>query len=227
MSVAYQEITRETSRAHTSRRHPKLRVVGEQSAAVHSKSRGEEVCHGDARGAASVTALRVAGARRRWNTPALGAVRRPVAFAPEVGTHKVARAVPLSAPSVSRSRTVSASLASNTASATLVKPVRGAAVPGVRSSTASLDSVVRMGVRVALTIAVTLLLASFAMIVGTTFLETGMATVTVQGGDSLASIAASIPGVPDISTGVADIVNLNGLSSHNLVPGQVLEIPGY
>ena len=84
-----------------------------------------------------------------------------------------------------------------------------------------------MGVRVALTIAVTLLLASFAMIVGTTFLETGMATVTVQGGDSLASIAASIPGVPDISTGVADIVNLNGLSSHNLVPGQVLEIPGY
>ena len=48
MSVAYQEITRETSRAHTSRRHPKLRVVGEQSAAVHSKSRGEEVCHGDA-----------------------------------------------------------------------------------------------------------------------------------------------------------------------------------
>ncbi|MBS5748599.1 MULTISPECIES: LysM peptidoglycan-binding domain-containing protein [Actinotignum] len=207
MSVAYQEIPRETSRAHTSRRHPKLRVVGEHPAA-RQELRGEEMrCGedrgdarpgvlGDARGGASVTALRVVQARRRWNTPALGAVRRPVAFAPQ---------------SIARSATQRAEPAA----------VRS------RTAPASLDVIVRMGVRVALTIAVTLLLASFAMIVGTTFLETGMATVTVQGGDTLASIAASIPGVPDISTGVADIVNLNGLASHDLVPGQVLEIPGY
>ena len=204
MSVAYQEIPRETSRAHTSRRHPKLRVVGEHPAAVYRELRGEEVRCGDdcgdargsVRGGASVTALRVVQARRRWNTPALGAVRRPVAFAPQ---------------SIARSATQRAEPAA----------VRS------RTAPASLDVIVRMGVRVALTIAVTLLLASFAMIVGTTFLETGMATVTVQGGDTLASIAASIPGVPDISTGVADIVNLNGLVSHDLVPGQVLEIPGY
>ncbi|MFG6285508.1 LysM peptidoglycan-binding domain-containing protein [Actinotignum schaalii] len=216
MSVAYQEITRETSRAHTSRRHPKLRVVGEQSAAVHSKPCGEEVRHGDVRGGASVTALRVAGARRRWNTPALGAVRRPVVVAPRPVVRSAAGAAARSA----------SHIATRGEASSATRVAAQASVPS-RAASASLDGIVRMGVRVALTIAVTLLLASFAMIVGTTFLETGMATVTVQGGDTLASIAASIPGVPDISTGVADIVNLNGLVSHDLVPGQVLEIPGY
>ncbi|WP_320753663.1 hypothetical protein, partial [Actinotignum timonense] len=52
MSVAYQEIPRETSRAHTSRRHPKLRVVGEHPAAVHRELRGGEVRCGDDRGGA-------------------------------------------------------------------------------------------------------------------------------------------------------------------------------
>ncbi|MGJ9529821.1 LysM peptidoglycan-binding domain-containing protein [Actinotignum sp. GS-2025a] len=227
MSVAYQEIPRETSRAHTSRRHPKLRVVAERPAAVHRELRGEEVhygndcgdARGDARGSvrggASVTALRVAQARRRWNTPALGAVRRPVTFAPQ----------PVARPAAQRTGAVASSLALGVERSASHVPVPAAARS--RTTPASLDAIVRMGVRVALTIAVTLLLASFAMIVGTTFLETGMATVTVQGGDTLASIAASIPGVPDISTGVADIVNLNGLASHDLVPGQVLEIPGY
>ncbi|MDK6906573.1 LysM peptidoglycan-binding domain-containing protein [Actinotignum sp. GS-2025e] len=223
MSVAYQEIPRETSRAHTSRRHPKLRVVGEHPAAVHRELRGGEVRCGDdrggargsVRGEASVTALRVAQARRRWNTPALGAVRRPVAFAPQ----------PVARPAAQYTGSVASSLALGVERSASHVPAPAA----VRSRTApaSLDAIVRLGVRVALTIAVTLLLASFAMIVGTTFLETGMATVTVQGGDTLASIAASIPGVPDIPTGVADIVNLNGLASHDLVPGQVLEIPGY
>jgi len=51
--------------------------------------------------------------------------------------------------------------------------------------------------------------------------------VVVQSGDTLWSIAEGVEGAPDTATAVADIAALNGLPSHAVAPGQVLELPRY
>jgi nucleoid-associated protein YgaU len=53
----------------------------------------------------------------------------------------------------------------------------------------------------------------------------GATTVVVQPGDTLWSIASPVAGGGDVRAVVADIRQLNGLSSARLVPGQTLQLP--
>lgn len=82
------------------------------------------------------------------------------------------------------------------------------------------------GLRALVLVGAALVLATIGLIVGSAF-ASSTDTLTVNSGDTLSSIAASIPGVPSQATGVADIKELNGLSTDAIRPGQQLRVPRY
>jgi nucleoid-associated protein YgaU len=60
---------------------------------------------------------------------------------------------------------------------------------------------------------------------GTEVRLAGESSVVVQSGDSLWSIATSVAGEGDVRAVVAEILQVNGLDSVELTPGQVLRLP--
>ncbi|AWE42612.1 MULTISPECIES: LysM peptidoglycan-binding domain-containing protein [unclassified Actinobaculum] len=63
--------------------------------------------------------------------------------------------------------------------------------------------------------------------IGSLFVPAPGDSVVVQSGDTLWSIAATLPDAPDTATAVADIKAQNGLTSDAIAVGQVLELPRY
>ncbi len=70
-------------------------------------------------------------------------------------------------------------------------------------------------------------LVALGVAIGSFFAPDLGESITVQAGDSVWSIAASIPNAPDISTAVSDIQDLNGIGGDYLTPGQMLSLPAY
>lgn len=105
---------------------------------------------------------------------------------------------------------------------------RGYVAPGHSvCGIADLERTVLAGMKAALYVFVAAVVLSMGLLIGSVFgVESGGA-VTVQTGDTLSSIAAQIVDAPDHATALADLQRINGLSSEQLMPGQVLQIPAY
>lgn len=87
------------------------------------------------------------------------------------------------------------------------------------------------GVDLAIKVAAVVLAIMIAAVLGVMFSGGGSISVgghaVVQVGDSLWSVASSIPDVPSVEAAVVDIRELNGLSSDTLEAGQSLTLPRY
>ncbi|ERH15053.1 MULTISPECIES: LysM peptidoglycan-binding domain-containing protein [Actinomycetaceae] len=107
--------------------------------------------------------------------------------------------------------------------------MRGACERGGRSRTRAVPAAIRWACAALVAVA----LAVAGLVVGTLMGPSPSADpaahprVVVQSGDTLWSIAEGVEGAPDTATAVADIAALNGLPSHAVAPGQVLELPRY
>ena len=107
--------------------------------------------------------------------------------------------------------------------------VRGACERGGRSRTRAVPAAIRWACAALVAVA----LAVAGLVVGTLMGPSPSADpaahprVVVQSGDTLWSIAEGVEGAPDTATAVADIAALNGLPSHAVAPGPVLELPRY
>lgn len=71
------------------------------------------------------------------------------------------------------------------------------------------------------------LLIVCGLVLGSLFIQDPGQIVTVQPGDTLWSIASTVPHSPDVPAAVADIKSLNNLGSDALTVGQSIELPTY
>ena len=74
---------------------------------------------------------------------------------------------------------------------------------------------------------VDLVLIVVGLAVGSFFFSMPADSLTVQTGDTLWSIASSLPGAPSVDAAVADLRDLNGLTTDFLQSGQILHLPSY
>lgn len=72
-----------------------------------------------------------------------------------------------------------------------------------------------------------LALTVVGLFIGSLFSPAPTQVVTVQQGDTVWSIAASVPGAPSTEVAVHDIQSLNNVSGDRINPGTVLEVPVY
>lgn len=86
---------------------------------------------------------------------------------------------------------------------------------------------VDLAIRVAAAVLVVLIVAVVAVVLGSGASIPVGDEIVVQVGDTLWSLASSIPEAPSVGTAVADIQELNGLGSDSLSAGQSLVLPRY
>ncbi len=120
-------------------------------------------------------------------------------------------------------------------------PGRGTAVPArvrsvekplaVRREYAVTGDSVERGLKIAVMSAVVVLALAVLIVVGLAvgsfFFSMPADSFTVQTGDTLWSIASSLPGAPSVDAAVADLRDLNGLTTDFLQSGQILHLPSY
>ncbi|MCF2705699.1 LysM peptidoglycan-binding domain-containing protein [Arcanobacterium haemolyticum] len=187
-----------------------LRAVPTAASVPSAKSAASAASAPSAASADLAGRLRVVKPRVEGNWPAVRYARRPMAPYRRVGEHEV--------------RVDGRAGGMNSAQAT-ARPAR--AVRSARAvlpaTSARLDTVLRVAVS-ALVVSV---LVVVGLVIGSHFVGSAPASLTVQAGDTLWSIAASVPGAPDVATVIEDIQALNGIGADSINVGQVLKLPTY